>query len=163
MRMLFTALLSLPLLAGGGGTVHFRNQAFLAEVASEPREQELGLMRRSHLAKDRCMIFLYGRDGYHSIWMRNCLISLDVAWVDAQGVVVEVAENVPPCSKAQSKLEPSPCPTYGGTVPARNFIEFAAGTFKRLKLKKGDALRWDLTLDDGTRLKGGAWGMMVQR
>lgn len=41
---------------------------------------------------------------------------------------MEVAENVPPCSKAQSKLEPSPCPTYGGTVPARNFIEFAAGT-----------------------------------
>ncbi len=163
MHKLFAALLSLPLLAGGGGTVHFRNQAFTAEVASEPREQELGLMHRSHLAKGRCMIFLYGRDGYHTIWMRNCLISLDVAWVDAQGVVVEVAENVPPCPKAQSKLEPSPCPTYGGTVPARNFIEFAAGTFKRLKLKKGDALRWDVTLDDGTRLKGGAWGMMVQR
>lgn len=163
MRPILAALLSLPLLAGGGGTVYFRNQAFLAEVASEPKEQELGLMRRSHLAKDHCMIFLYGRDGYHTIWMRNCLIALDVAWVDAQGKVVEVAESVPPCSRELSKQEPSPCPTYGGSVPARNFVEFPAGTFKRLKLKKGDALRWDLTLDDGTRVKGGAWAMMVPR
>jgi hypothetical protein len=163
MRILAAFLLSLPLLAGGAGTVLFRNQTFLAEVASAPKEQEMGLMHRSHLAKDRCMIFLYGRDGYHTIWMRNCLISLDVAWVDAQGVVVEVAENVPPCSKQQSKLEPCPCATYGGTVPARHFIEFPAGTFKRLKLKKGDAVRWDLVLDDGTKVKGGAWAMMAVR
>jgi hypothetical protein len=41
-------------------------------------------------------------------------------------------------------------------VPSRYFIEFPVGTFKRLGIRKGDRLGWDLTLDDGTRLKGGA-------
>jgi hypothetical protein len=48
------------------------------------------------------------------------------------------------------------CPTYGGTLPSRYFIEFPVGTFKHLGLKKGDRLGWDLTLDDGRGLRGGA-------
>jgi uncharacterized membrane protein (UPF0127 family) len=47
------------------------------------------------------------------------------------------------------------CPSYGGTVPTRYFIEFSAGTFKRLGLKKGERIGWDLTLDDGRVVRGG--------
>ncbi len=152
MRAWTALLLSLPLLAGGGGTVAFKGHSFMAEVAATPAEQMKGLMYRSQLAKDRCMFFLYPEDGYHSIWMKNCLISLDVAWLDAQGNVVEVHERVPPCSPMRG----DDCPTYGGSVPARYFVEFPVGTFQRTGLKKGDRLGWDLELDDGTRAKGGA-------
>ncbi len=145
--------------ATSGGTVVLKGKGFLAEVARSESERARGLMYRAQLAKDRCMFFVYEEDGRHPIWMKNCLISLDVLWISADGTVVEIQENVPPCSP----LRGDDCPSYGGSRPARHFVEFAAGTFKRLKLKKGDALRWDLTLDDGTRLKGGAWGMMVQR
>lgn len=151
MRMLFAALLSLPLLAGGGGTVAFKQTAFMAEVAVTEPEKAKGLMYRQSLAKDRCMFFAYGEDGYHAIWMKNCLIALDVAWVDAEGRVVEISEHVPPCSPMRGE----DCPTYGGTVSSRFFVEFPAGTFKRLGLKRGDRLGWDLTLDDGRVLKGG--------
>lgn len=151
MRMLFTALLSLPLLAGGGGTVAFRQTTFLAEVAATEQEKAKGLMYRQSLAKDRCMFFVYGEDGYHSIWMKNCLIALDVAWIDAEGRVVETAEHVPPCSPMRG----DDCPTYGGKLPSRYFIEFQSGTVRRLGLKKGERLGWDLTLDDGRVLRGG--------
>jgi len=151
MRMLFVALLSLPLLAGGGGTVALRQSSFMAEVAVTPQETSKGLMYRQSLAKDRCMFFVYGEDGYHSVWMKNCLIALDVVWIDAEGRVVEFAEHIPPCSPMRGE----DCPTYGGTVPARHFIEFPAGTFKRLGLKKGDRLGWDLKLDDGQVVRGG--------
>lgn len=151
MRMLFAALLSLPLLAGGGGTVAFKQTAFMAEVAATDQEKAKGLMYRQSLAKDRCMFFVYGEDGSHAIWMKNCLIALDVAWVDAEGRVVETAEHVPPCSPMRG----DDCPTYGGSTPARHFIEFAAGTFKRIGLKKGDRLGWELVLDDGRSLRGG--------
>ena len=151
MRTLLAFLLSLPVLAGGGGTVVFRHQTFLAEVASEPQETAKGLMYRNHLAKDRCMFFVFREDGYHPIWMKNCLISLDVAWVSSKGQVTETAELVPPCSPMRG----DDCPNYGGTVPARYFIEFPAGTFKRLGLKKGDRLGWHLTLDDGRVVRGG--------
>jgi hypothetical protein len=83
--------------------------------------------------------------------MKNCLIALDVVWVDADGRVLEIVERVPPCSPMRG----DDCPNYGGTVPARHFIEFAPGTVKRMGLKKGDRLGWDLTLDDGRRLTGG--------
>ena len=152
MRTWLAALLSLPLLAGGGGTVAFKQTAFLAEVAATEPEKAKGLMYRQSLAKDRCMFFVYGAEGIHAIWMKNCLIALDVAWVDADGKVVETTEHVPPCSPMRG----DDCPTYGGTASSRYFIEFPAGTFKRLGLKKGDHLGWDLTLDDGRGLRGGA-------
>jgi uncharacterized membrane protein (UPF0127 family) len=152
MRVWLAVLLSLPLLAGGGGSVAFKQTAFLAEVAATDPEKAKGLMYRQSLAKDRCMFFVYGEDGYHAIWMKNCLIALDVAWVDADGHVAETAERVPPCSPMRG----DDCPNYGGTIPTRYFVEFPAGTFKRLGLKKGDRLGWELTLDDGRVLRGGS-------
>ena len=151
MRIWLAALLTLPLWSGGGGTVLVKGTAFMAEVAATDPERAKGLMYRQSLAKDRCMLFVGTEDGFHPIWMKNCLIALDVAWVDREGRVVELVERVPPCSPMRG----DDCPTYGGTVPARHFVEFAAGTFKRLGLKKGDRLGWELTLDDGRVVRGG--------
>ena len=145
-------LMSMSLLAANGGTVTIKGQRFQAEVARTDAQKAKGLMHRASLPKDVCMIFLYDEDGHHSIWMKNCLISLDVAWVRADGTVVETAEAVPPCSP----LRGNDCPTYGGTVSSRYFIEFGSGTFKRLGIKKGDKVAWELKLDDGTEIKGGA-------
>lgn len=142
----------LPLQAADGGMLVAKGQRFLAEVARTDQEKARGLMYRQSLAKDRCMVFLYDTDGYHAIWMKNCLIALDVAWTDRNGVIVELAEQVPPCSPMRG----GDCPNYGGTVESRYFIEFAAGTFKRLGLKKGDKLGWDLNLDNGQHVKVGA-------
>jgi hypothetical protein len=134
-----------------GGTVVVKGQKFMAEVARTPQEQAMGLMHRTNLAKDRCMIFLYPEEGNHSIWMKNCLISLDVAWVLADGTIVETADQCPPCSPMLG----NDCPSYGGKVLARNFVEFPAGTLKRLGVKKGDRLGWNLVLSTGEQVSGG--------
>jgi len=149
------ALLSLLLAATpgtpDGGIVTARGHAFLAEVARTPQEQARGLMYRQSLAQDRCMIFLYDEDGNHRIWMKNCLIALDVVWIKADGTVVEAREKAPPCSPMMG----DDCPTYGGTVLARHFVEFPAGTLRRIGLRIGDRLGWRLTLD-GEPVSGGA-------
>jgi uncharacterized protein len=142
---------SMVAFAAGGGTVAVKGKPLLAEVAVSDREKERGLMYRQNLAKDRCMIFIGGEETAQPVQTKGILISLDIAWVDATGKVVEVAEHVPPCSPMRGK----DCPSYGGTVPSRHLIEFAGGTVKRLGLKKGDQLGWDLTLDDGRSLHGG--------
>ncbi len=152
MRLLLAPLLLvLPLLAGGKGTVSVKGQKFTAEVAFTSAEKAQGLMERANLPLDRCMVFIYDQDDYHPIWMKNCLIALDVAWLDAQGKVIELLEKVPPCSPMLG----NDCPTYGGTVPGRYFVEFPVGTFKRIGLKKGDGMSWELKLDDGRMLKLG--------
>jgi uncharacterized protein len=144
-------LLPLSLMAGGSGRVAMKGHLFSAEVAVTQPEQAKGLMYRDNLPKDRCMFFLYDEDRQHPIWMKNCLISLDVVWLDYEGRVVGFEENVPPCSPMLGDN----CPTYGDAYVARYFVEFPSGTFKRLGLKKGDQLAWDFTLDDGRNVKGG--------
>jgi uncharacterized membrane protein (UPF0127 family) len=134
-----------------GGIVVAKGQRFLAEVARTPEEQQRGLMYRQTLNKDRCMIFLYGQDGNHAIWMKNCLIALDVVWLKEDGTVVETSERTPPCSPIRG----DDCPTYGGIVPARHFVEFPVGTLRRIGLKKGDRLGWNLILSDGQKVVGG--------
>ncbi|HJV22094.1 MAG TPA: hypothetical protein VJ570_05325, partial [Holophagaceae bacterium] len=71
--------------------------------------------------------------------------------VDKDGKVVETYEKALPCSPMLGDN----CPTYGGTVPGRYFVEFPVGTFKRLGLKKGDLMAWELKLDDGRVVKLG--------
>ena len=132
------------------GLVYAKGKVFQAEIARHPREQARGLMFRDHLPADRCMIFLYPEDGQHGIWMKNCRISLDIAWTTADGTIVEIVEQAPPCSPMLGDN----CPTYGGNVMSRIFVEFAAGTVKRLGLRKGDKLGWDLPGPAG-REKGG--------
>jgi len=145
-------LIALPVGAADGGQVFAKNQRFKAEVARNDMDRGRGLMYRQSLPKDHCMIFLYEEESYHPIWMKNCLISLDVVWTLADGTVVETAENVPPCSP----LLGNDCPTYGGAAPSTHFVEFAQGTLRQLGLKKGDRLGWELALDNGQRVVGGA-------
>lgn len=149
--LLLSLLLTVAPGTPDGGVVVVKGHKFMAELARTPQEQATGLMRRQFLAKDRCMFFHYTEPGYHGIWMKNCLIALDVAWVKEDGSVVEVYENAPPCSPMRG----DDCPTYGGTVESRHFIEFPAGTFRRIGLKKGDRLGWNLTFSTGGGDRGG--------
>ena len=138
-----------------GGTVGVKGQRFLAEVARTDQEKAKGLMYRTNLAKDRCMFFVYDEDGYHAIWMKNCLIALDVVWVKADGTVVEIKENAPPLSM-MFRGSDGDIPSYGGKVLSRYFLEFSAGTVRRLKLQVGERLGWELQFQDGSGLTGGA-------
>ncbi len=149
---LLGSLSSIAAFGAGSGMVTAKGHRFVAEVAVTPLEQQKGLMGRKSMDKDHCMIFIYQEDGSHGIWMKNCFISLDVVWLSAEGRVVEMVADVPPCSP----LRGDDCPAYGGTVPARHFVEFTVGTIKRIGLKKGDRIGWDLKLDDGTPVVGGA-------
>jgi uncharacterized membrane protein (UPF0127 family) len=152
MSLLLSLLLSASPGVADGGIVVAKGQRFLAELARTPSEQARGLMYRQSLNKDRCMFFFYDQDGNHRIWMKNCLIALDVVWLNEDGTVVETSERTPPCSP----LLGDDCPTYGGNVPARHFVEFPAGTLQRIGLRKGDRLGWNLELADGGKLVGGA-------
>ena len=139
-------------LLGSGGTVTAKQKKFLAEVALTPQEQARGLMYRQSLPNNRCMIFLYDNDQPRPIWMKNCLISLDLAWTDHEGRIVGLIAKIPPCPPSRGE----DCPTYGGQFIARHFVEFSAGTIARLNLKLGDRLSWDITLDDGRRVQSSA-------
>jgi len=60
---------------------------------------------------------------------------LDIVWLDADRKVVEIIQNVPPCTTAASQ-----CPTYGGKRPSLYVLELAGGTAQRYGLRVGESV-----------------------
>ena len=58
------------------------------------------------------MLFLFADEGVHRFWMKNTMIPLDMVWMDADGRVLFVSADTPPCKA-------DPCPNYGPDRPPR--------------------------------------------
>lgn len=105
-----------------------------AELANDPEERRVGLMFRESLAEDGGMLLAFPEDGPAGIWMKNCLVSLDLVWLDRDGVVLAVEENAPPCRA-------EPCAIYQPDVSARYVLELSAGRAGREGLRPGSRLQ----------------------
>lgn len=65
------------------------------EVAATKGQRAQGLMNRTALPESRGMLFVYPAPAYFCMWMRNTLIPLSVAFIDAQGQVINIADMTP--------------------------------------------------------------------
>jgi uncharacterized membrane protein (UPF0127 family) len=66
------------------------------EMARTARQIQRGLMYREHLPPEAGMLFLLRRDKIQTFWMKNCLIPLDMIFVNGSMDVVGVVENAEP-------------------------------------------------------------------
>src|ERR1700741_190448 len=64
------------------------SHALSVEIAASEPEREKGLMLREKLGKNAGMLFIFDEPGYYAMWMKNTLIPLSVAFVDANGVIL---------------------------------------------------------------------------
>jgi uncharacterized membrane protein (UPF0127 family) len=79
------------------------------------------------------MLFIMG-DGSHSFWMMNCIIPLDIIFID-NDVITKIHHNCQPMTDESHK-------NYCGEG---NFIlEIKGGTCKKLGIKKGDVVTFPL-------------------
>ncbi len=66
------------------------------EVATTPRQQQMGLMFRESLPANEGMLFMFAVPRENSFWMRNTLIPLDLFFIDSNWSVLGVVENATP-------------------------------------------------------------------
>ncbi len=66
-----------------------------AEVADEPNERSAGLMGRKELAEGEGMLFVFPEPQPLSFWMRDTLVPLSIAYLNAQGVIREIHDMKP--------------------------------------------------------------------
>ena len=109
------------------------------EVADQPDEQRLGLMKRPALSPLRGMWFPARPARPMRFWMHNTLAPLDMVFV-RDGRVLDIAANVPVCRAL-------PCPSYwadadgnGRADFADGVIEIGAGEAERLRIHAGHAV-----------------------
>lgn len=112
-------------------------KAVTAELAVTDAERARGLMFREKLLPDQGMLFVFEEEGFHSFWMKNTLIALDLVWLDAARRVIHIEADVPPCRE-------DPCPTYGPKIPARYVLELKAGSAAAFGIKLYDQLQFAL-------------------
>ncbi|MGC8888985.1 MAG: DUF192 domain-containing protein [Candidatus Micrarchaeia archaeon] len=103
-------------------------------VADSFPKHMLGLMYMRSIKESEGMLFIFSRNAYHGIWMRNMLFPIDIIWLDEKFEVVDIVENAEPCQSIFG------CKTYMPISQARYVIELNAGSSKKLGIKKGSRL-----------------------
>jgi uncharacterized membrane protein (UPF0127 family) len=106
--------------------------AFTLEIADDAASRQRGYMFREHVGEHDGMLFVFDASDVHGFWMKNCLVSLDIIWLDERLRVVDIARNREPCPPD------SECPNVYPMRIARYVLEVAAGTTQREGLKLGD-------------------------
>ena len=97
-----------------------------AEVAATDQNRQLGLMNRKAMPTQRGMLFVFTQENTHCMWMRNTLLPLSVAFMDAEGKIINIEDMQP-------QTEDNHC----ARRPARYALEMNLGWFAQRGIKPG--------------------------
>ncbi len=76
-------------------TLTLNGHTLTAEVADQPDERVRGLMYRDSLGSEAGMLFVYTDDAERRFWMKDTRIPLSIAYLDAGGRIVKIADLQP--------------------------------------------------------------------
>src|SRR4051812_10372878 len=108
-------------------TLRIGTHPLKVEIAATDPEREKGLMYRKRMGRNDGMLFVFDEPAYHAMWMKNTLIPLSVAFLDRDGVILNILD-----------MEPQTLDTHMAAGPASYAIETNKGWFAEKKVKAGD-------------------------
>jgi uncharacterized membrane protein (UPF0127 family) len=97
-----------------------------AEVAADFSSRGRGLMHRKSLAPNSGMLFIFDERAPHCMWMKNTFIPLSVAFLDEQGVIINIPD-----------MQPHDETSHCAARPARYALEMTQGWFAQRGIKPG--------------------------
>lgn len=87
-------------------------------------------MNRRDLSPNEGMLFVFPRAAHYSMWMKNTMIPLSVAFIDPDGVIINIEDMT-----ALSLDE------HAAQKPAKYALEMNENWFYRHGVKAGDMVR----------------------
>lgn len=124
----------LPVAAGQGvrtAPIRIGGVEVTAEIADNQELRAEGLMHRDSLPPNHGMLFVYGTAEVRSFWMRNTRIPLDIAFIDASGVIINIEQ-----------MEPQSDQNYYSQGPMMYALEMDQGWFEANGVGPGDRLEF---------------------
>ncbi len=127
-------------------TVTIAGETFKLELALNTKTRTLGLMGRTSVPKGEGMLFVFPKAIKRSFWMKNCLIPIDLLFLDSRGTVTAVHQM--PIEEARTPSESelaydSRLSHYWSNGPARYAIELESGEAGRLGIHVNDRITLD--------------------
>ena len=101
---------------------------FRVEIADTPLKRAQGLQGRESLSPGAGMLFDFKSPQPVFFWMKNTLMPLDMIFIGANGLIINIARQTTPLSLA----------AIASAQPARAVLEILGGQAKRLGIVKGD-------------------------
>ena len=105
---------------------------FVVWLAETRNQQTRGLMYVKSLPKNTGMLFIYPNSNIRAMWMKNTFISLDMIFIDENGIVSSIEKNT----------EPQSLKTIRSEKPIKYVLELAGGKTDQIKLIEGDHIYW---------------------
>ena len=127
--------------------VEIAGEQFTLELALDEPARTRGLMERTQIDPGKGMLFVFPDFRERSFWMANCVVDIDLMFLDTRGTVTAVHEmkTEPPQGPNESQFEyERRLPHFWSNGPARFAIELTAGSLDRLNVRVNDRIALDL-------------------
>ena len=115
-------------------------KVFTVELAFKSMTRQRGLMFREHLPDDAGMLFIFDRSKVQSFYMKNCLIDLDIVYIEANGRIAKIATMPAPTPGARLEY-------YSSDIPVKFALELPAGAAQMLGLQPGQTITFPARID----------------
>jgi uncharacterized membrane protein (UPF0127 family) len=136
---------------GGGGpgleTIRIGDETFHLELAADPAATARGLMERTSIPPDGGMLFVFPEASERWFWMKNCVIEIDLIFLDGRGTVTATHRMAVEAPRGENETEfdyETRLRHYDSRYPAQFAIELRAGSIDRLGLGVEDQIPLDL-------------------
>lgn len=123
-----------------------RTATLQIEVADTQSLRTCGLMHRYSMLPNQAMLFVFESDGSGGFWNRNTEIPLQLAWIDANGIIVGISDM-----NAADRTSPNYPETTSAPGIYRYVIEANAGWFTMNGFGPGDQVNLSAAVAHGSQ------------
>jgi uncharacterized membrane protein (UPF0127 family) len=107
-------------------------EELITEIAATDQQVMTGMMFRTEMAENEGMLFVFAPPPRQvSFWMRNTLLPLSCAYIDPEGVILEIHDMQPR----------DETPIKAASARIQYVLEVKQGWFERHKINVGTAVR----------------------
>ena len=109
-----------------------------AEIPVTGELMSKGLSVKNQLRENESMLFVFEEPLRHTFWMKDMKFPIDIIWLDSNGKIVHIEENLMPCPLVLI------CPSYAPNADSQYVLETIAGFAQRHNISLGTTIKFEL-------------------